>query len=52
MFGEEVILGHKDVGASTAAALGFIVKTGIVVSAEFHVAGAICGTIAKVRAAT
>ena len=48
MSGEGVILRHEDVIASTAAAFGFIVEAGVGVSAEYHVAAAICGAVVRV----
>ncbi len=45
MLGEGVVFGDKDVGAGLTAALWFIVKAGVGVNAEDHVAGAICGAI-------
>ncbi len=46
MLGEGVVFGDKDVGTGST---GFIVKTGIGVSTENHVAGAICGAVVWVR---
>jgi hypothetical protein len=44
----EVTLGHEDVGTGLTATFGFVVKTSIGVSREYHVAGAICGANVKV----
>ncbi len=48
MLGEGVVFGDKDVGTGLAAALWFIVKAGVSVSAEYHVASAICGALVRV----
>jgi hypothetical protein len=48
VFGEGIILGDKDVGAGTAMALSFIVKTGVSMSAEYHdVTSLICGAVIR-----
>ncbi len=43
MHGEGVIFGDEDVGTSSSVAPCFIVKAGVGVSAEYHVASMICG---------
>ncbi len=48
MSGEGVGFSHEDVGAGLAVAFGFVVKTGIGMSAEYHVAGAVCGAVIRV----
>jgi hypothetical protein len=49
VLGEGVVFRDEDVGTGSTAALGFIVKAGIGMSAENHVAGAICGAVIWVR---
>ncbi len=49
MLGEGVVFEDKDVCTGLTAALRFIVKAGVGVSAENHVAGVICGGIIRVR---
>ncbi len=49
MLGEGVVFGDKDVGTGSTAALYFVVKVGVGVSAENHVAGAICDALFWVR---
>ncbi len=49
MLGEGVVFRGKDVGTGLTAALWFIMKAGIGVSAENHVASAICGTVVGVH---
>jgi hypothetical protein len=49
VLGKWVIFGDKDVGTCSTVALCFVVKAGISVSAENHVAGAMCDAIVWVR---
>jgi hypothetical protein len=46
--GEGVIFSHEDVGTGLAAVFGFVVKTGVGMSAEYHVAGTVCGAVVGV----
>jgi hypothetical protein len=45
VLGEGVVFRDEDVGTGSTAALQFIVKTGISVNAENHVASKICGAV-------
>jgi hypothetical protein len=49
VLGEGVVFGDEDVGTGSTAALLFVVKAGVGMSAEYHVADAICGAVVWVR---